>query len=81
MFRTVRAEYLTNYNNAERRAATASGARYISTTPWFCAKRCNAVIGNHDVYFNPYHVAVGYSEFLEGVLAESFNLTSLGPPH
>ena len=73
-----------NYNRAERHAAAAYGARYISTIPWFCANRCNAVIGNYDVYFNDFHVAVGYSRFLEGVLAESLNLPSFGqpaPPH
>ena len=71
---------ITNYNTAERRAAVAAGARYIATTPWFCAKRCNAVIGHYDVYFNVYHVAVGYSRFLEGVLAQALDLASFGPP-
>jgi peptidoglycan/LPS O-acetylase OafA/YrhL len=66
---------LTPYNHAERRAAAAEGARYISVTPWFCAKTCSPVIGNYDVYFDASHVGVGYSRFLEGVLARSLDLT------
>lgn len=59
---------------AERLAAGANGARYINVTPWFCAKTCSPVIGNYDVYFDPSHVAVGYSRFLEGVLAQKLDL-------
>ena len=49
----------TPYNEAERSAATAEGARYIAVLPWFCAKKCSGVIGKFAVYFNPYHVALG----------------------
>ena len=74
---TAPRSYLTPYDLAERRAATAEGARYISVTPWFCAKTCSAVIGNYNVYFNSAHVALGYSRFLEGVLAQRLNLPSV----
>jgi len=65
---------LHGYNGAERAAAQAAHATYVDVTPWFCARRCSSVIGNFNVYWNPYHVAVGYTEFLEGVLAHALGL-------
>ncbi|HUY23090.1 MAG TPA: acyltransferase family protein [Acidimicrobiales bacterium] len=65
----------TAYNNAERQAAIAEGARYVDVTPWFCAKRCNPIIGNYDVYFNSTHIAVRYTHFLERVLAQGLGLS------
>lgn len=65
-------------NNAERRAAAAENARYINITPWFCARSCNAIIGTFDVYFDTGHIALGYSHFLEGVLAQKLDLPHLG---
>jgi peptidoglycan/LPS O-acetylase OafA/YrhL len=70
------ASFESHYDVAERQAAAAEGARYISVTPWFCASRCSPVIGNFDVYFNFGHVAVGYTRFLEGVLTNALNLPS-----
>ena len=70
----------TDYNLAEEHAATAGGARYINTTPWFCARTCSAVVGDYDVYSLADHVAVGYSRFLEGVLAQALDLSSYGKP-
>ena len=67
---------LTPYVSAESKAAVESGARYISVTPWFCARRCSSVIGRYDVYFNSGHLAIGYQHFLEGVLAQAINLPS-----
>ena len=72
------------YVNAEMLAATNEGGRYVNVTPWFCAQTCSPIIDKFDVYFLGNHVAVGYSRFLEGVLAESLNLPSFGqppPPH
>jgi hypothetical protein len=65
---------LSYYNDAEKQAATAEGARYIDVTPWFCAVRCSPIIGDHDVYFNAGHIATDYSLFLEGVLAQKLDL-------
>jgi peptidoglycan/LPS O-acetylase OafA/YrhL len=67
----------TPFNQAELTAAVASGGRYIDVTPWFCAKTCSAVIGKFDVYFNSSHVAIGYTRFLEGVLAQQLSLSGL----
>jgi peptidoglycan/LPS O-acetylase OafA/YrhL len=69
---------LSPYNNAEKRAAVAVGARYIDVTPWFCAKTCSVVIGNYDVYLSGNHVAVGYSRFLEGALSDALDLSTFG---
>ncbi|HEY5025277.1 MAG TPA: acyltransferase family protein [Acidimicrobiales bacterium] len=69
---------LTPYNDAEARAAVGR-ARYVDVTPWFCAKTCSAVVGRYDVYLPGGHVAVGYSRFIEGVLASALGLpTSTG---
>jgi hypothetical protein len=64
-----------SYNNAER---LAEKARYVNVTPWFCATKCSAIIGDYDVYYDPSHVAVGYSRFLEGVLSQRIDLPHLG---
>jgi hypothetical protein len=62
------------YNAAERRAAQSVGATYVNTTPWFCSKTCSPVIGHFDVYWNDFHVAVGYSEYVEGVLGKAVGI-------
>ncbi len=67
---------LTPANIAEKHAVAAVGGRYVDVTPWFCAKTCSAVIGNYDVYLLGNHVAVGYSIFLEGVLANALGLST-----
>ncbi len=61
----------TRYNKAELQAARLSDARYVDVTPWFCASTCSPIIGTMNVYFNTSHVAVGYTRFLENVLAQS----------
>jgi hypothetical protein len=66
----------TLYGEAERNGAVAEGARYVDVTPWFCAKTCSPVIGDYDVYFNLEHVSLGYSRFLEGVMAQTLDLSS-----
>ena len=64
----------TPTDQAERQAADAHGAIYVDTTAWFCASRCSVVVGNYSPYYLAEHVAVGYSEFLEGVLAQAIGL-------
>ena len=63
------------FYGAERRAAAQAHATYVNVVPWFCAKRCSPVIGNFDVYFDNAHVAVGYSEYLEGVLGRALHMS------
>jgi peptidoglycan/LPS O-acetylase OafA/YrhL len=72
---------LKPYNDAERRAAATAGARYVSITPWLCTSTCSAVIGNYDVYFNYSHIAIGYTRYLEGVLADALDLSVRAARH
>jgi peptidoglycan/LPS O-acetylase OafA/YrhL len=65
---------ITGFNNEEQRAAISDGARYVSVIPWFCTKTCSDVIGHYATYIVGDHVTVGYSLFLEGVLAKSLDL-------
>jgi len=74
-----RVSSMTPYRTAERLATVSGGARYIDVTPWFCGpKTCSSVIGRYDVFLLENHVTVGYSRLLEGVLAESLDLQSVG---
>jgi hypothetical protein len=70
--------FLTPYDEAERRAAADEKTRYVDVKPWFCVKRCSAIIGSYSAYYLSNHVAVGYSRFLEGVLAQSLDLSRFG---
>jgi hypothetical protein len=63
------------YNDMERQVVDSVGGHYIDTTSWFCATKCSLIIGNYDVYFDPAHVAVGYSRYLEGVLTDELDLS------
>jgi peptidoglycan/LPS O-acetylase OafA/YrhL len=67
------------YNKAERLAVESAGGRYISVIPWFCVKTCSPIIGQYDVYFAFDHVSLGYSLYLEGVLAQALDLQSFKP--
>ena len=62
------------YSAEEKRAARAVGAQYVDPTKWFCTSRCSPIIGHFDVYFDHFHVAVGYSKYLEDVLAQALGI-------
>ena len=66
-----------SYANAERRAVTAKGGRYIDVEPWFCATRCSSVIGHYEVYLNQLHITKTYSLFLENALAQHLDLSNI----
>ncbi len=66
--------YLVKYNRAEKAAVTSVGGRYIDMTPWFCSRRCTAVVGNYEVYINADHVTKVYTFALGGVLAKALQL-------
>ena len=70
------------FNQAEAAAAATVGARYISTTPWFCAQTCPAVIGKYLPYWDRYHITAAYSDYLARVLADALDLAkaSAGAP-
>ena len=58
-------------NPAEKAGTEAAGARYITTTPWFCSATCTAVIKNYVVYLDQFHVTGTYAKYLTNALAES----------
>jgi hypothetical protein len=70
------------FSQAEAVAASTVGAHYISTTPWFCAQTCPAVIGKYLPYWDRYHITAAYSDYLVGVLADALDLAkaSAGAP-
>ena len=65
---------LSPFLAAERNAAQSTGAGYLDVTPWFCATKCSPVIGRYDVYTDSDHLALGYSEYLEGVLRQGLGI-------
>ena len=69
-------QYLAAYDDAEKKAATQMGARYLSVTPWFCSTTCPPVIGTYDVYFDDYHITRSYAEYLTRVLDEALDLSA-----
>ncbi len=69
--------YVAADNAAERTAAAAVGARYISTVPWFCSTTCTAIVGRYEVYWDRWHVTAAYAQFLDRVLADALNLNSV----
>jgi peptidoglycan/LPS O-acetylase OafA/YrhL len=66
--------YVHLYNDAEKKAAMAVGARYVSVIPWLCSSTCTAVIGKYEVYVDDWHITEAYSVHLEHVLAEALGL-------
>jgi hypothetical protein len=59
---------------AEQKAATLSHVKYISTTAWACAAKCEPVIDNKRVYFNQYHFGAIYTAYLSSVLQQMLSL-------
>jgi len=68
--------YFAGYNDAERQATAATGARYIDTTPWFCSAICTDVIGRYQPYWGASHLTATYATVLGQVLAEAIDLNS-----
>ena len=68
------------YDAAEQLATASVGGRYVTTTPWFCAKTCSAVIAGLSAYSIPNHVSASYSVFLESTLAAALGLSPLPSP-
>jgi hypothetical protein len=53
-----------NHQAAEKAAAVATKAGYISTKQWLCPTVCSPIIGNMIAYFDADHVAATYAEYL-----------------
>jgi hypothetical protein len=68
---TERANAVTPLFDAERAAAAAAGALYVDTVPWVCAEKCEPVISDIVVYYNPYHFTKEYADYLSGAVADA----------
>lgn len=68
---TERAKAVSPFFDAEREAATAAGALYVDTVPWVCTERCQPVIADNIVYYNPYHFTKSYADYLAGAVADA----------
>ena len=63
-------------------AAQATGAIYISTTPWLCTATCTAVIGNYEVYADSSEITNAYAGYLQGAIAEALRpVMAQATPH
>ena len=62
------ASVLASHDIAERSAATAEHAKYISVVPWFCSSVCTAVIGNMVVDQDRYHITKTYAIYISNAL-------------
>ena len=68
---TERANAVSPFFDAERAAASAAGALYVDTVPWVCAEKCEPVISDIVVYYNPYHFTTKYADYLSGAVADA----------
>ena len=68
---TERANAVSPFFDAERAAASAAGALYVDTVPWVCAEKCEPVISDIVVYYNPYHFTKKYADYLSGAVADA----------
>ncbi len=66
--------FVISYNRAEQEAASTVGASYVNTIPWFCSSTCTSIIGNHEVYFDYYHITATYAYYVAGVLSDALHL-------
>jgi SGNH domain (fused to AT3 domains) len=56
---------------AERAAASAAGALYISTMAWVCADRCEPVIADKRVYDTRFNFTKSYAVYLTGAVGDA----------
>jgi hypothetical protein len=68
---TERANAVSPLFDAEKAAAAAAGALYVDTVPWVCAEKCEPVISDMVVYYNPYHFTKEYADYLSGAMADA----------
>jgi SGNH domain (fused to AT3 domains) len=68
---TERAKAVTPFSDAERAAATAVGGFYVDPVPWVCAEKCEPVISDIVVYYDPYHFTKKYANYLAGAVTDA----------
>lgn len=66
-----RANALPPFEDAERAAAAAVGGLYVDPVPWVCAEKCEPVISDIVLYYDPYHFTKKYADYLSGAVAEA----------
>jgi SGNH domain (fused to AT3 domains) len=60
---------------AQEQAASRVHAKFVNVTPWICGKSaCPQVVGNYDVYQDPFHLTSTYAEYLSPVLGIALGL-------
>lgn len=69
----------TNYNDADRAAASEAGSTFIDPVPWFCSALCTGVVADLVPYTNDYHVTATYAAYLRPILEQTL-LSALGGP-
>jgi hypothetical protein len=66
-----RANAISPFDAAERDAAAAVGGQYVDPVPWVCAEKCEPVISDIVLFYDPYHFTKKYADYLSGALAEA----------
>ncbi len=70
--RTLSADQVSAYEDAER-AAKASGGAFLDTIGWFCfERRCPAVVGRTVTYREDDHITASYATELRGLFRAAF---------
>jgi hypothetical protein len=74
---------LADHEQTLQAAAQATGATYVSTTPWLCTATCTAVIGKYEVYADSSEITNAYACYLQGAIADALRpvMSQATPPH
>jgi hypothetical protein len=64
---------------AEKKAARATGARYVYVVPWICSSICSPVIGNTIVFRNQFHITAAFARLVSGPLGRALGWRASRP--
>jgi hypothetical protein len=62
---------LEKWRRVEKSAAAATDTLYVDVIPWFCTKRCYAVVDDIQVYSDWQHISATYAKYLSGSVQEA----------
>ena len=68
---TERENAISPFDGAEREAASAVGGQYVDPVPWVCAEKCEPVVSDIVLYYDPHHFTKKYADYLSGAMAEA----------
>lgn len=74
---TERTNTVSEYAEAEKMAAAATGTHFVDVVPWVCADTCQPVIADTIVYYTPSRFTKEYAVYLSGAVAEALE-TAIG---